>query len=29
MEDSWAAPEGGQIVPFNEQNKQIKKLFKE
>jgi len=29
LEDSWAAVEGGQIVPFNEQNKQIKKLFKE
>ena len=29
IEDTWAASEGGQIVTFNEQNKQIKNLFKE
>jgi hypothetical protein len=29
IEDSWASPEGGQTATFNEQNKQIKKLFKQ
>lgn len=27
QEDSWSSTEGGQIVKFNEQNKQIKALL--